>query len=387
MLLLGLIIWGGITLLQTRHRPGGRGRAALVLGPIAGLIVIGCVLFFFSAGFDKMRAEGFEIGKRLDTNLAALQVMGDGQLLGTGLGSVVGLIDPAVPKTVVYDLRLYQLHNDVLQVLLELGLPGLAGLFILLYLLLEPVFSHPDRYPDGQVGMIWAFVAVLLVHSLIEFPLRILSIRTFALLVVCAMVAEVEPSRVLVGLRASLILPLIAVLCATTYLGFYVAEIPPSTGQRGDIAWSLRYGKPHRVDFIRGAEIMDRLLWQGVSLEEAPAELARARAHLYANLEARPLSLEAMNLLFMAELLEHRIAEPGFDRGVFAAFEARAEAIGRLGHPSGPDAKLARFFLYALYVDHLDAAERKQHDEWKRSLWLLLRKATEPAEAAAPIAR
>jgi len=381
LLFLGLVVWGGITLLEAWRRPGGFRQAAMILGPLTGLVLIGGILFFFSASGAKLRAEGFEIDKRIDMNRTAIEFLGDGQLFGTGLGSVIGLVDQRMPRTIVYDLRIYQVHNEYLQILLELGLPGFAGLLILLFLILEPLFSHADRHPRGQVGMLWAIVAVFAVHSLLEFPLRLLSIRTFALLVLCGMIAEAEPVRVTVRpKRAAMIPALICLLVATIYLADYLWRIPPPSNLVDDSHRHMTYGRPHRVNLREGIAIMDRLLWQGVPVDEAGAEIARARRYLYASLEEWPLNMEAMNLLFMAELLEHRIEDPGFDRQTFLEFERRAMAIGALSHPSAPRAKLARFFLYALYLDYLDEEEKQRYNHWKQTLWLLLRKSSEPAD-------
>ena len=385
LLVLGFLIWLGLSRLlagsrRDLPRAGRRWLSPVTLALALVPVLLFTAMFFFSASGEKLRSQGLEMDNRIAYNRLALAYLGEGQVLGTGLGSVISLIDPAIPKTIVYTPRVHRLHNEYLQVLLELGLPGLAALLIVLYLLLEPIYNAGDRLEPGFAGVVWAIVAVMAAHSLIEFPLRMLSIRVFVLLLVGLAGALARPQTT-TEKRLALAPALLLLLASIAFLVDYVRKIPDPTSERDEVHRSMLYGRPFRLELLEGQAVMDRLLWQGVPIEEAGPEIERARGHLYASLREWPYNLRAMNLLFMAEMLEHKIEDPSFRREDFDHYRARAEAIGALGHPSAPDTKLARFFLYGLYLEDLDEAERKQYMEWKKTLWLLLRSPFEPSAA------
>jgi len=112
---------------------------------------------------------------------------------GSGAGSFRDVYAPFEPVTAMQPVHALHAHNDVLEVALEVGAPGLLFLLFLLVLLFPLIWRRPRENGDHrQLSAIIpaAAVAVLvpLTHSLVDYPLRTLSVATvFAILLAVLM--------------------------------------------------------------------------------------------------------------------------------------------------------------------------------------------------------
>ncbi len=106
---------------------------------------------------------------------SVLRIFADFPIFGTGLGTFASVYP--VYETVTLEGRLLHAHNDYLEFLSELGLPGFALLLgIVLYLFIDGLKTWSGRRHPGIKGMgMGGFVAVaaLLVHSFTDFNLHI----------------------------------------------------------------------------------------------------------------------------------------------------------------------------------------------------------------------
>lgn len=186
-------------------RKAGRSRplrslAAIVVG--AGLLV-GFALLAVSPSARSHLAtilsgsSGPSGGYRRSIAAATLRLFAARPLLGAGFGAY----EDAVPafKTAHGDVRTTHAESDVLEVLAEGGLVGLAALTWLALVLARGIAAHILRAPDplrkGMAIGAMSAAAALLVHSLVDFNVRIPSnALVLASLLGLAAAAPVKPS-------------------------------------------------------------------------------------------------------------------------------------------------------------------------------------------------
>ncbi len=191
-LLLLVPVVGASALIILKVRTRARRRAIV---PIAFLALVGLTLVMahsIAGGVAEDRGRGAE-----DSRVAIAQTTAratiDYMPLGSGLGSFSEVYqtyeDPAsVPQTTVVHA-----HDDYLELALELGLPGIVILVLFLGWwgrMTWLSWRSPDLFPYVRAATIVSFA--LLVHSLVDFPLR-----TSALSAVFAMCLAIiaEPHR------------------------------------------------------------------------------------------------------------------------------------------------------------------------------------------------
>jgi hypothetical protein len=100
---------------------------------------------------------------------------------GSGLGSFPWVYAPAEPVTAMLQVFAERAHNDLLQLVIEAGVPGLLLLVVFLDLVVMAARSFlmgrtRTLADHGQHGVIAVALAVPLLHSLVDYPLRTLSI-------------------------------------------------------------------------------------------------------------------------------------------------------------------------------------------------------------------
>jgi hypothetical protein len=100
---------------------------------------------------------------------------------GSGLGSFPWVYAPAEPVAAMLQVFAERAHNDLLQLVIEAGVPGLLLLVAFLDLAVRAARSFlmgrtRTLADHGQHGVIAVALAVPLLHSLVDYPLRTLSI-------------------------------------------------------------------------------------------------------------------------------------------------------------------------------------------------------------------
>ena len=104
---------------------------------------------------------------------------------GGGLGSFYPLFLGAEPLEAVGELLPDYAHNDYLQLLIEGGLPGLGVFAAAVWLVGGAAWQqrrHPAAGSRGQFIFALATLGLLALHSLVDFPLRSLSLACIAAL-------------------------------------------------------------------------------------------------------------------------------------------------------------------------------------------------------------
>lgn len=117
---------------------------------------------------------------RLDLyELALKAIAASPWLLGSGYHAFHYLLEPARPTMPAFsETTTYFVHNDYLQTLLELGVPGLAGLLLIVFLPLSQAWRAIPRLAgmrNEQVVLIASITAVgsMAIHALVDFPFYI----------------------------------------------------------------------------------------------------------------------------------------------------------------------------------------------------------------------
>ncbi|MDJ0835722.1 MAG: O-antigen ligase family protein [Acidobacteriota bacterium] len=385
---IGAVTWIGVLFFTRSHKP----RPLYMFASALALVVILGLFFTVSSSGAKMREQGVEFADRIAYNKAGLSYLAEGQVLGTGLGSVITLIEPITDKRLNDLTQVHHLHNEYMQIILELGLPGLVAFVLFLLLALSPLTGaliNPSEEPQEHVFlcMVTAVVAVTAAHSLIDFPLRILSIRLLVLLVVFYALAPYRPPALVLSFRP-LVAPALIYLASMGYLIDYINRIPPGQAERGSETYALLYGRPFEPTAALTSAKLDRLIWEPVPFSEAHGELAHIRELLHASFYEWPFNMRALNQLFMTELIQYEINLRGLAllnirhglypeteptdlySGAYDSIREKAAAIRTLGKDAGYNSKFPLFFLLDLHRDQLNDEDLALWKSWGRQTWL-----------------
>jgi O-antigen ligase len=181
---LGVAVAGGIVVWRARavlQRPGARAKLALGFGAIAALaslLVGNDVARRMAARF----AQGGDPRPELWTD--TLYAIGQYWPLGSGLGTFVPVFVAAERLEVVDPSRPNRAHNDFLELALEAGAPGLALLASLAAWLAWRWASRMRGAgsPAERAELVFAggTLALLALHSVVDYPLRSMSLAALA---------------------------------------------------------------------------------------------------------------------------------------------------------------------------------------------------------------
>lgn len=154
--------------------PLGRG---LALGGTAALAAVGVATYAWAqlaARLEKDPLDDLRF-QYLDHGLSAMKAY---LPWGSGAGSFRWVYAPFEPEGAMTNTYALHAHNDLLEVALELGVPGLLLAGIALVLLAWTVWqarAHATRIAL-PVFVICVAIAASLLHSLVDYPLRTLSV-------------------------------------------------------------------------------------------------------------------------------------------------------------------------------------------------------------------
>ena len=202
LLLLGIVLSGSLAVIglvppvlfaswALLYKKPGRARIAL-LGT-AGLILLG-IIALVALPVNLISADAaVSQGTRLEFWRHTLMLIGQSFPVGTGLGTFQSLYPSTENPATITGTYVNHAHNDYLELLLELGLVGilLIGVFLLWWLRrVASLWNDPTSAPVQLAATI--ATGVLLLHSLVDYPLRTAGLSTvFAMC--CALMTGVAP--------------------------------------------------------------------------------------------------------------------------------------------------------------------------------------------------
>lgn len=346
----------------------------LKAGVVLVLLLGALIALPLGRGVARLSERGLDSNGRLAFFEIGLSYLEEWPLLGTGLGSTECLLSEVAPSTPQGLSIAREFHNDWLQFPLEWGIIGVAGLLVLLVQLARDLLggmksgTHTEeRWLSHAVIAAGLSTAAL---SLVSFPLRVTAVRLliFALLAVGLKMGGENgtqpPSR---RLLTGLFLLWVASFGALTWM--VSIHQHPKAGENPQIAFSQKYGRYFRYPLFEANEQLAEVLRSLDDREFILESIPGIRAHLRSFLAQQPLSLKALNLWFLLDLLDYRLERPGFDRQAFERFKEKANAIQALGRDANLRARLSKVLLYMQYEDQLTEEERAQLDgirKWVR---------------------
>lgn len=187
---LGLAIPVGMAslyVLVSPMKPAGR-KVAIAIAALSLLLV---AALWLSGPEDWLgdRGAATSIGSRKEMTATSFEMLRSFGALGSGLGSFMRTYPLFEPSLAVDTTFVNHAHNDYLELLIELGIPGLLLMLAFLFwwgkaltaIIRSPVY---DRY--AAAGAIAS--ASLLIHSLVDFPLRTAALSTLFVACLAAMV-------------------------------------------------------------------------------------------------------------------------------------------------------------------------------------------------------
>jgi O-antigen ligase len=196
--LLAMLATGGALLVAARLQAGPGTRRRMAMPLLLALLAAGIAIANYAwrgllDSFDKdpladLRWQYLDYGR---------QVVAAWLPWGSGMGSFPFVYAPSEPVSAMGSSFALHAHNDVLEVAVELGIPGLllvAAFLALFMLALRKIRLAP---PHARATLAAAALAVAgpLLHSLIDYPLRTLAVATLFALVMAQLLATGEAAR------------------------------------------------------------------------------------------------------------------------------------------------------------------------------------------------
>ena len=173
--------------------------------------------------------------------------------LGSGLGTFADVAAVQLPLNLVDDVYLNHAHSEPLQILVESGWLGLLGLALWLATAGWAIAHRLLRQRPGTrapLALATLMLGVVAAHSLIDYPVRTLSIAAIA--AVALAFALVRPDRSRGRLDVWLGIPLMLLCCWTASLA-YRSLGAEAAFQRGDLNEALRLDPHHARALVQRA--------------------------------------------------------------------------------------------------------------------------------------
>ena len=343
------------------------GRRWLAFGGSAIVCVIGFIAILSMDSerlTQKLQKSGFYDEVRHEANRIGLDELWPLATLGQGLGSSPSLLAYRFPNGPYQNIEMTEFHNDWLQLIVEMGMAGIVFIFFVgywLFLILQNASickSVTDRYFSLSVCVVVVLVGL---HSLVTFPLRIIGIRVFLLLVLGKGLRTVMNDR---ESRKSRILPAAFILVGLgTFWLFNADRFEYLADPNPKVARAARYGTVYNIPIFQAHEAVLALM-QPMPVTEGSTLWRDARTLAVRALKTNPTSLRSMNLIFQLDLVK---AGGNIERDTFAKFKEQANFIQNFGHPQNQNAPLAKMLLYQSYPGFLSEDEKVELHDLEKS--------------------
>ena len=165
---------------------------AVLLALFAGLALLGPVSYqTISSKYGAQPASRREIAAH------SVEVIGQSFPIGTGLGTFAAVYRRGADPQVATNEFVNHSHNDYLETVLELGLPGLlllVGFLIWWFRRARQAWKIDLRGSNvARAGSV--IVGIVLLHSLVDFPVRTSAIAAIVAVACASLVAYVPPVR------------------------------------------------------------------------------------------------------------------------------------------------------------------------------------------------
>ena len=337
---------------------------ALLCLPILFLIPLG-------ESYHKFEEEGFTDANRVAYLKMGFDYLGELPVLGSGLGSTESILEPIEKKNPYDTGNLRHLHNELIQVTLEIGILGLICLLAFFYKTGHDLLSEVEKESsDIRYFAIVAFSLMIMtiLYSQLAFPIRVTSIRAFVLIIIFSAIAFRRGSRRGENHRSSLLAMTPIWLAVTAFFAFYLVKTPNIGMELENVQRAERYGYFYRIPFFVANAEVGRMLVEPMAEEELHAKITECRSLLYDHLKRQPYAVKALNLLFILDVIEERLQFPQFDRERFDAKKAKAFQIRELTNDANFNARSAIWFLYSFYEPDLNEEEKTYLEELNYSI-------------------
>jgi O-antigen ligase len=122
---------------------------------------------------------------------------------GSGIGTIVPMLEAAERLEVVDSTRPVRAHNDWLEWTLEAGLPGMIVLALILlfvgYLMVRAIMSarRPDAPPARRAQVLFSigFLVIEALHAVVDYPMRSMSLAALAAVAVAMLLEPAAPQQ------------------------------------------------------------------------------------------------------------------------------------------------------------------------------------------------
>jgi len=340
-----------------------RGLTSLWKYPLGVVLTIALVSIIFwvpsRALTTEIHRHGFKMDGRMHLNRTGLSILEQGNFAGTGLGSTAGLLGARSEST--HKIHQFtEFHNDWLQVLVELGIPGLCLLGMVawwLFAILKNAFEVSHSSQRYYLMGVFTALMIFSILSFVSFPMRITGIRLFVIVLLTR------------GLRQALHTPVKSsdmkypvVACLILISGFGVLNwqrVPLIFDKNPLIATAAKYGTIHMVPLFRANHLLQELMTPtpiSVHTDGQNQLFQDARKHCLKALSQNPGSIRALNVLFTLDLFHD---SKKINRKLFEHYKARAEALTDFVPGGSSDSELALFLLYQSFPSLLNSGERE----------------------------
>jgi O-antigen ligase len=199
----GYALMGPAILIGVLIFRGGEGRKLtplILLGAALGVGVLGFVVanspILTGLGVTDFASTGTM--SRADLYARTTRAIVDYLPLGSGLGSFEGLFPHYEDPNLVTSTFANHAHSDYLEFVLELGLPGAALLLavVLWWVVRSIQIWTTEGEEDGRLRRAASIaVGLVIVHSLVDYPLRTAAVATFTALCLGLMAGSPSPPR------------------------------------------------------------------------------------------------------------------------------------------------------------------------------------------------
>ncbi len=307
------------------------------------------------SNLDKFDRNRFDWGNRVEAMKVGVNFLKRAPIMGTGLGSTYVLLPPSMSSAPDGGADWTEYHNDYIQISNELGIPGIIAIGLLLVILWTCLGSgsqHADR--RYYVMAARAIVAVVLIHSLISFPIRVPAIRILTILVVGAAIRfnqnssrrKVFSKPLLVSLPGFVICSFVLVNVATTTMP---ADIIASDQKH---AW--KYGRRFEIPLMKANQLVDKALLVSTDVEDARHAIDQAELICSDYILRNTFSVYAMTTTLMVHVLRSKMVDTPEALSVLGH---EVNAIGLVSHPDNIQYLLAKMFFYGVYEDQLSESQ------------------------------